>query len=500
MATATNTALLVGAVGLLVASANRPGLRAVSGVLIVIELLAFLRSPIRFNERLGSHQLGFRAVTRWRSWLMETVGYWGFSRGRTYGSGDLLERSLTDSDELQDLWLRCVIPLFSVVLVAILGDLFIGLLPSHSSWWPFAVLLGLVQVLALGALWGAMTPVLRADQALRIARSVYTSSLVELSAVTPELELLGAHDFLEQRSLATRDALERCERALHRRSRLFGLIILIASVVALTALAGTYPRTSPTWIAVAAMVALSTFEALRTVRQALETAIAISGAAQRLEDLESPRPGGDRPWPHDSNLLIKGLNLREAATVLLANGTLKVGAGRRVAITGPSGSGKSTLLRVLAALEDHEGGSILVGSTALKDIEEQVLRQHLAYVPAEPGLTRGFASDVVKMGRTGTRDVLHDLTLLDLPVEATTKWEEHSRGERARIAFIRALFADPDLFVLDEPTSALGQEQTRRILELLEERGASVVVATHDPPGHGLVPRRPLSRGRETSP
>ena len=53
IASLTNVGLLVGAVGLLVESANRPGLKAVGGALIVIELLAFLRSPIRFNERLS---------------------------------------------------------------------------------------------------------------------------------------------------------------------------------------------------------------------------------------------------------------------------------------------------------------------------------------------------------------------------------------------------------------------------------------------------------------
>ena len=70
VATATNVALLVGAVALLVESATRPGLRAVAVVLIVIELFAFLRSPLRFSERLAAHRLGYAAVTRWRRWLV----------------------------------------------------------------------------------------------------------------------------------------------------------------------------------------------------------------------------------------------------------------------------------------------------------------------------------------------------------------------------------------------------------------------------------------------
>src|ERR1039458_1952944 len=79
IASLVNVALLVGAVGLLVDSATRPGLRTVLGALIVIELFAFLRSPLRFVERLSAHRLGFAAVSRWRRWLVLTVGGFSFT-------------------------------------------------------------------------------------------------------------------------------------------------------------------------------------------------------------------------------------------------------------------------------------------------------------------------------------------------------------------------------------------------------------------------------------
>ena len=99
VATVTNVALLVGAVALLVDSATRPGLRAVAIVLIVIEFFAFLRSPLRFSERMAAHRLGYAAVTRWRRWLVLVVGQLNYSQWRTYASGDLLERALGDTDE-----------------------------------------------------------------------------------------------------------------------------------------------------------------------------------------------------------------------------------------------------------------------------------------------------------------------------------------------------------------------------------------------------------------
>lgn len=480
VATAANVGLLVGALALLVESATRPGLRAVLGVLIVIELLAFLRSPIRFNERLSSHQLGFRAVSRWRRWLVETIGHWNFSRWRTYAAGDLLERSLRDTDELQDLWLRCVIPLVGTLTTLLLADLVIGFLPARGSWWPFSGLLALFQLLGLMALVANLGPQLRADRSLRRARAAYRATLVELSAVAPDLVLLGRTDYVEQRSRHSREALRSSETVLWRRRRLSGVVGLVATSAALATLDARHPTTSPVWLVVATLLTLSTFDALATVRGSLDTAVAISGAAERLEDLDSADSLPTQPWPPESTLRARDLELIEDEKVVLESVSLELRPGSRLAITGPSGSGKSTLLRALAALDNVQGGRVSIGDSVLGEIEEHQLRRHLIYVPSEPGLTRGFARDVVLLGRTSTRVVSDDLASLGIKTEATTRWDELSRGERQRVAIARALVTNPDIYLLDEPTSGLGVDETRAVLNVLAATGASVLVATHD--------------------
>jgi ATP-binding cassette subfamily C protein CydC len=480
VATATNVGLLVGALGLLVDSATRPGLKAVLGVLIVIELLAFLRSPIRFNERLGSHRLGFAAVTHWRHWLVETIGRWNFARWRSYAAGDLLERSLRDTDELQDLWLRGVIPSVGTLSTLLVVDLVIGFLPARGSWWAYAGALALFQLLGLLGLLANLGPLLRADRGLRSARANYLATLVELSAVAPELALLGRFDYLERRSSGARAALRRGEVVLWRQRRISSAVALLATLGALVTLGAWHPISSPLWIVIAALLALSCFEALSTVRSALDTAVAISAAAERLEDLDGPLLVGVRPWPEETTLRAHHLGLHEGQKVLLENGSLELPPGQRLAITGPSGSGKSTLLRVLGALDAFESGTVSIGDTSLDEIDEQQLRQHLIYVPSEPGLTRGFAGDVVGLGRSGTRDLRADLAALGLEVESSTKWDELSRGEHERIALVRALVTSPVIFLLDEPTSGLGAAETGAVLALLAATGASVMVATHD--------------------
>ena len=481
LASLTSLGLFVGAVALLVASASRPGLRAVAGVLIIIELFAFLRSPIRFNERLSAHRLGFGAVTRWRRWLVLVVGRWDYRRWQGFASGDLLERSLRDTDELQDLWLRCVLPGAAALATALLADVAVGLLPPHGSWWPLAGVLALVQLAGVGALLANLATLTSADRSLRATRGAYQATLVELSAVTPELTLLGADDFLESRSKIARVALENAEAMLHRRRRASRAVAVVVAAVSLAALSVHHPLSSPTWTVVVALIALSSFETHTTVRVALDTAVSVSAAAARLEELDVVSPLGHASWPRDVTLRASDLTVREEDRVIVGAATMTVAPGRRVALTGTSGTGKSTLLRVLGALEAPDEGSVVVGDTRLIDLDDATLRRHLVYLTSEPGLTRGFATDVLHLGRTPVRDAASDLRQLGVDVAPTTRWAELSRGERQRVAIVRALLTSPAIVLLDEPTSGLGPDETRAVLSLLAESGASVIVATHDP-------------------
>jgi ABC-type transport system involved in cytochrome bd biosynthesis fused ATPase/permease subunit len=480
VASVVNVALLVGAVGLLVESAQRPGLRTVLGALIVIELFAFLRSPLRFVERLSAHRLGFGAVSRWRRWLVLSVGGFSFTRWRSFAAGDLLERSLRDTDDLQDLWLRCVIPLVTSGVVMALSDLVIGLMAPHGRWWSYAGDLLAVQVIGVAALVANVGPLLRRDRTLRRARASYRAQLVELSAATPELVLLARGAFATERATASVERLRRAERALTNQRNLSHVVAPIMTALAVAALV-VRPASAALWIVVAALLALSTFESLNVVRQALDTGVGVSAAAERLEELDLASPRGVISWPGDATLRFDHVSIDEGGETLVADATLTIAPGRRVALTGPSGVGKSTLLRAVAALDDVASGAITIGGVSVTELDEGELRRLVTYVAAEPGLTRGYAVDVVRLGRSTTRDLGDDLEALGITSDATTRWEDLSRGERARIAIVRSMVTSPTIYLLDEPTSGLGIDETNAVLSLLASTKATVLVATHDP-------------------
>jgi ABC-type transport system involved in cytochrome bd biosynthesis fused ATPase/permease subunit len=478
IATATNLALLAGAVALLVDSASRPGLRAVALALVVIELFAFLRSPLRYAERLAAHQLGFRAVSRWRRWLVLVVGQLDYSQWRRYASGDLLERALSDTDELQDLWLRFVIPFIDVVAVMALGDIVVALLPASGSWWPFALNLAAAQLIGVVALCALAHSELQGDRDLRRDRGDYRAQLVELSAAAPELALLGRRDVAEGRLNLAQCALDASERGVLRRRRRSSLVVALCSILALAALA-SHPSTSPVWLCVAAVVAWSTYEALGGVRMALRAAVEVSGGGERLEALAAPPHARVAAWA-GATLRLDRVRVDEGNRILVREATFAVAPGQHVALVGESGVGKSTLLRALASLDGVIEGAITLGDVELGELREDELRRRVAYVASEPGLTRGFALDVVTLGRPTTRDPSGDLAALGVIADRTTRFEELSRGERARIAIVRSLVTSPDLILLDEPTAGLGRDETRDVLALLSTQTATVIVATHD--------------------
>ena len=241
------------------------------------------------------------------------------------------------------------------------------------------------------------------------------------------------------------------------------------------------PRSAPLWIVVAALLALATYESLNVVRDALDTAVAVNAAAERLEELDDTRHHGDAPWPVDSTLRLEHVTIDEESETLVTDASLVVTPGARIGLTGPSGVGKSTLLRAIAALDDVAGGAITIGGVAVTEIDERELRRQVAYVASEPGLTRGFAVDVVNLGRGPTRAPHDDLAVLGIASDATTRWDDLSRGERARVGVVRAMVTGPLLYLLDEPTSGLGAVETAAVLSLLASTGATVIVATHDP-------------------
>jgi len=177
--------------------------------------------------------------------------------------------------------------------------------------------------------------------------------------------------------------------------------------------------------------------------------------------------------------------------VALASVTCRIRAGDRIAIVGPSGSGKSTLLHLLGGLDVPTTGSIAWPALGPR----AVLRPtHVAYTFQTPSLLPALSAVEnvelpVLLGNgdptTARAWALETLARLDLDALADRLPEELSGGQAQRVALARALVGQPRLLLVDEPTGQLDRATAGRTLDTLlasvEDSGAALVVATHDP-------------------
>ena len=183
--------------------------------------------------------------------------------------------------------------------------------------------------------------------------------------------------------------------------------------------------------------------------------------------------------------------------------SIEVGAGEVAAVIGPSGVGKTTLLRTLAlSIEPDEGTVTLDGTDAwaVDEAERLALRRRVGMVFQEASLFDGTVARNVEYGLrvrrswsdriasvlrlNGAPDAVDEsLEVVGLSDKTAQPADSLSGGEAQRVSFARALAYEPDVLLLDEPTSDLDPRNTAVIEEAIGEardRGIGVVVATHD--------------------
>ena len=192
-------------------------------------------------------------------------------------------------------------------------------------------------------------------------------------------------------------------------------------------------------------------------------------------------------------LRAEGVSKRFAAVVALDRVTLEVARGECVALIGESGSGKSTLLRCFNRLTDPDAGRVLVDGEDAAGLDPIALRRRVGYVPQEGGLLphwtvrrnvalvpwlRGAEGPLVRADRA--------LALVGLePAEyGDRRPRELSGGQRQRVAVARALAAEPDVVLLDEPFGALDAITRADLQEafhgLRNDLRFTAVLVTHD--------------------
>jgi manganese/iron transport system ATP-binding protein/manganese/zinc/iron transport system ATP- binding protein len=179
--------------------------------------------------------------------------------------------------------------------------------------------------------------------------------------------------------------------------------------------------------------------------------------------------------------------------VALADVNLTVRAGSLLAVIGPNGAGKSTLLKLIAGLLKPDTGAITVLGAA-----PGVEARSVAYVPQAEAVDWDFpvtVGEVAMMGRYarlgfGRRPGHRDHDVVNAALETVGMRDQFDRqigmlsgGQRRRVFLARAIAAEPEVYLLDEPVTgvdATTQEELMDVLEAEARAGKTVIASTHD--------------------
>jgi putative ABC transport system ATP-binding protein len=196
--------------------------------------------------------------------------------------------------------------------------------------------------------------------------------------------------------------------------------------------------------------------------------------------------------------------------------SLMLEAGEMLALHGPSGSGKTTLLLLVAALLSPDAGEVRFDGRPISALSERdacdYLQRDVGFVYQSPqlmGRVSALENVALKLVLAGTpaREARAQaqpwLARVGIAAQAEQTPETLSGGELQRVAIARALVGEPRLILADEPTGNLDSTRSREIVELLREvareRGAGVLLVTHDLEAANLADRHVTLRdGRLT--
>jgi ABC-type multidrug transport system fused ATPase/permease subunit len=197
---------------------------------------------------------------------------------------------------------------------------------------------------------------------------------------------------------------------------------------------------------------------------------------------------GFQPVPH-------GLETRAAAEVLHSV-SIRIERGQTVALCGPSGSGKSTILNLLLRFYDPTSGQVTLDGIELRSIRRDSLRKHFALVQQESFLFNDSILDNIRYGhadatmeqvQAAVRAANAAEFIEKMPKGYDTMVGERgvrlSGGQKQRISIARAVLANPQILLLDEPTSSVEPDSEAAIIAALNRlmTGRTTVVTSHRP-------------------
>ncbi len=486
----SSVALMGTSAWLISTAALHPSVAALGVAVVGVRFFGITRGVFRYLERLVSHDVTFRLLSRLRIWFYEKLEPLAPARLMEYRAGDLLARIVGDVETLENFYVRVISPPLTAVLVGLFTAIFIA------SFHPQLALAFLMFFLGLGLVLPFLAQVISrrpAVDTITLRADLHTRLVDGIQGMADLLAYgRGEHRLAEiaTNGLNYGNAQRRMARVTGLHS---GLTTLLTNLGLWTILALSIPLVNAgtldgPMLASLSLLTFAAFEAVMPLPLAAQMWNSAREAARRLFEVVDTEPAvkddirDSLVGPQASNIKFSNLSFSypNQSTPAIQHVTFNLQPGRSIAIVGPSGAGKSTLANLLFRFWDYSSGDITFGGESIKRYAQDSVRERIGLVSQN---TYFFNTSVRENLRFARRHVtqeeiesaamdaqIHDF-ILGLPNGYDTMIGEQgvrlSGGERQRLAIARAIIKDAPILILDEPTANLDPLSEKQVLQTL---------------------------------
>jgi ABC-2 type transport system ATP-binding protein len=189
------------------------------------------------------------------------------------------------------------------------------------------------------------------------------------------------------------------------------------------------------------------------------------------------------------DIVIENLTKKYGNQKAVDNISLKVATGEILGFLGPNGAGKTTTMKIITNFIAPDEGEIYIGGKSLKDNSLEIKR-HIGYLPENNPLYHDmpvidyldFCAGIQGIEKSNITDrVIEMIRITGLNKEKHKKIGELSKGFQQRVGLAQAMIHNPEILILDEPTTGLDPNQIAEIRKLIRELGKekTVILSTH---------------------
>jgi len=503
LAIGSGVALLATSAYLISAAALQPDISALSVAIVSVRFFGLAKGVFRYLERLVSHNVTFKVLARLRVWFYTALEPLAPARLQQYGSGDLLNRIVTDVNTLENFYIRAISPPLVALVIG-------GIVVMYTA--IFQPLLALVMLLFL-LFAGVVLPYLtrqlshRSGQAHVKISSALSENLVDSIQGMADLKAFngtnGRFQLINQQSkqlarqqkkMAQITGFQTSGMELLTFGAMWCVLLVAIPLVVQGEMNGVF-------LATAVLATVATFEAVQPLPAAAQYLDQALAAARRLfavvdTEPEITIPPHPAPLPDSLHFQFKETEFRYETAVLptLSRVNLNLQPGRKIGIIGPSGAGKSTMLNLLLRFWDWDEGEILLNGRSLRDYDPDDIRTCFSVVSQRAHLFNASIYDNLRVANpkadqkaivTAAQQAHFHQFVSQLPdgyqTQVGSLGRQLSGGEQRRLTIAQAILKDAPILILDEPTANLDLHTERQIMEMLlslaEDR--TVLLVTH---------------------